>query len=83
LNPETTPHTWEEKLVYYADKLVEGGQLAGLDQRISALQRRYQLDGQILKDVLISLRKMEDEICASILLERHQLLEQVRRMMWE
>jgi len=83
LNPETTPHTWEEKLVYYADKLVEGGQLAGLDQRISALQRRYQLDGQILKDVLISLRKMEDEICASIPLERHQLLEQVRRMMWE
>ena len=52
-------------------------------EEISALQRRYQLDGQILKDVLISLRKMEDEICASILLERHQLLEQVRRMMWE
>ncbi len=41
LRPERFPRTWEEKLVFLADKLVEGKEVVGLRRRLSALLRRY------------------------------------------
>jgi putative hydrolase of the HAD superfamily len=35
------PRTWEEKLVYYADKLIESTRLVSLAERMAALNQRY------------------------------------------
>jgi putative hydrolase of the HAD superfamily len=35
------PRTWEEKLVFFADKLVEGDRLVGFTTRLEALKARY------------------------------------------
>ena len=41
LHDEGCPTTWEERLVFYADKVVEGDAVVGVDRRIAALSRRY------------------------------------------
>lgn len=41
LRPRNLPKTWEEKLVFYADKLVEEDKVVGLEARLSALRARY------------------------------------------
>ena len=62
LDDAIKPRTWEEKLVYYADKWVEGGSLVGLTERIQALRRRYNLDGDKLEKTWVLLREIEGEI---------------------
>jgi putative nucleotidyltransferase with HDIG domain len=41
LNSQKAPRTWEEKLVYYADKLVDGQRFVGINTRLEILQKRY------------------------------------------
>ncbi len=41
LRPGIAPRTWEEKVVFLADKLVEQERLVGLSARLSALKERY------------------------------------------
>ncbi|MGB9757599.1 MAG: HD domain-containing protein [Candidatus Bipolaricaulaceae bacterium] len=41
LRPGKSPQTWPEKIVFYADKLVEGAEVVGLRARLSALWERY------------------------------------------
>jgi len=42
------PRTWEQKLVYYADKLVEKNELVSVDERLAGLQERYRIDSVIM-----------------------------------
>lgn len=63
--PDTAPRTWEQKLVYLADKLVEGSRLEGLEERVDSLRRRYPLDDSRIAATLPALLAMRDEICAA------------------
>lgn len=62
LDPHTAPRTWEEKLVYYADKLVEGAQLVGIEARLEALAQRYPAYAEQIQSCLAPLAALEDEI---------------------
>ncbi len=48
-DPDSAPITWEQKLVYFADKIIEGGRLATLDERVAALCLRYPQDSTEIK----------------------------------
>lgn len=39
-DPADRPETWEEKLVYYADRLADGGRLVGIEARMAGLVKR-------------------------------------------
>ena len=57
--------TWEEKLVYYADKRVLGDRIVSLDERMNYLRRRYGITKKRLKtinDAEPLLKKLEREI---------------------
>lgn len=41
LQPGRLPSSWPEKLVFLADKWVEGSRVVGLEARLSALKKRY------------------------------------------
>lgn len=41
LRSDRLPRTWEEKLVFYADKVVEEDEVVGVEGRLSALRARY------------------------------------------
>jgi putative nucleotidyltransferase with HDIG domain len=41
LRPGRFPKNWPEKIVFLADKLVEGEEVVGLEARLSALKERY------------------------------------------
>lgn len=60
------PSTWEQKLVHYADKIAEGARLVTLEQRIAALQQRYESEREYIQNCLPSLRVLQDEICQAL-----------------
>lgn len=41
LRPGIAPRTWEEKVVFLADKMVEGAEVVGVERRLSCLEERY------------------------------------------
>ena len=41
LDPTDRPATWEEKLVFYADKIVEDNEVVSVAERMAALRQRY------------------------------------------
>lgn len=62
LEKENAPQTWEQKLVYFADKLIEGGQLASLEDRLAALKLRYAHDSATIQACAPALYSLQDEI---------------------
>lgn len=66
LNPARCPVTWEEKLVYYADKLVEKNQLVLIEERIAGLKKRYPMGPDSLDELMPEIKKLESAICAII-----------------
>ncbi|MRR32060.1 HDIG domain-containing protein, partial [bacterium] len=78
LDEKRAPHTWEEKLVYYADKLVEKNEVVPVEQRLAGLQERYQIDSGILFDELTPrIKELEGEICTNIGSTPKLLLERI------
>jgi putative hydrolase of the HAD superfamily len=58
------PRTWEQKLVYYADKLVEKNELVSVDERLAGLQERYRIDSGIMfTELTPRIKALEAEIC--------------------
>ena len=43
-NPARQPKTYEEKIVFYADKRVKGNKIVSLEERFSDLKKRYNID---------------------------------------
>ena len=41
---EFTPRTWEEKIVFYADKRVKGDKIVSVDERFEYIKQRYKKD---------------------------------------
>ncbi len=60
------PKTWEEKLVYYADKRVNHDHIVSLMDRFEYLRERYPMLGDELNIVWPLIRELEDEIFSII-----------------
>jgi putative hydrolase of the HAD superfamily len=75
---DSCPSTWEEKLVYYADKLVEGGQVVSMDVRMQALRERYNIDPQQVKAVIAEIRALEQKICLAVGCTKEELLTRLQ-----
>ena len=58
-NPERQPKTYEEKIVFYADKRVKGSQVVSLEERFADLKKRYDID--LTKEFEFS-KKVEKEL---------------------
>jgi|SRR3989338_7941824 len=43
-NPERQPNTYEEKIVFYADKRAKGNKIVSLEERFADLKKRYDID---------------------------------------
>lgn len=60
------PQTWEEKLVHYADKLVEEDQIVPLEERLASLQRRYPGFAASLRQCRPQIEALEADICGQL-----------------
>ena len=72
--------TWEEKLVFYADKLVEGHAIVTTQERLKALRMRYQPDEDLFGRCETPLHEMEIEICTRLGLNPLDLIDRLARM---
>ncbi len=79
LEPNGGPATWEEKLVHYVDKVVEGDQVVSLDERLRALSGRYPENTERMYACLPALRALEAEIAAALGVPQPELLSSLRR----
>ncbi len=74
------PETWEEKLVHYADKIVEEDEVVGLADRVTALSCRYVSDANRIAQALPQLLSLEEEIVRSLRAARDSLLAEVQTL---
>ena len=58
-DPARQPKTYEEKIVFYADKMVKGNKIVSLEERFADLKKRYNTD---LKKEFEFTKKIEKEI---------------------
>lgn len=58
--------TWEQKLVYFADKLVEGSHLIPLEERIKSLKKRYPHEAERIASFEPGLSRLQDEILSHL-----------------
>ncbi|HEY9076463.1 MAG TPA: HAD-IIIA family hydrolase [Anaerolineaceae bacterium] len=72
------PVTWEQKIVYYADKLVDGDRLVPIEDRLSSLARRYPEITSNLPEYQQALITLQTQICAAAGLSPTALLEKIR-----
>jgi HAD superfamily hydrolase (TIGR01509 family) len=82
LDAESRPTTWEEKLVHYADKVVEGDRVVSLDERLQALYGRYPESAGRMRHCLPALRALEAEICAALQIPQPELQAMLRNAGW-
>ncbi|MCR4391849.1 MAG: HAD-IA family hydrolase [Candidatus Acetothermia bacterium] len=75
-----TPVTWEEKLVHYADKVVEGDEVVGLVARVTALSCRYTAQGAEIAQALPGLLALEEEIAAAAGVAPGDLLDELGQL---
>lgn len=78
LQPEITPRTWEEKLVYFADKLVEGSRMVGLDDRVASLRQRYPHDSTKIAAMAPALYTLQDELCSALGIPSSELVPRLK-----
>ena len=65
VEPGNEPKTWEEKVLYYADKLVMHDKEVTLKQRLRDLDKRYSADGNVpdnIKEAKKRAAQIEEEI---------------------
>lgn len=80
IHDDRRPRTWEEKLVYFADKLVEEGEIVTFRERLAALQERYKgpTSESNLNVLIDTIAALELEICRPLNWTPEQLLKQLR-----
>ncbi len=80
LRPGQGPRTWEEKLVFYADKIVEEDEVVGLEGRLRELRARYpRFHGEIAKGEPF-LRDVQNKILLVLGLREPELLALLREL---
>lgn len=57
------PRTWEEKLVYFCDKLVNGAGLVSPEERLADLQRRHSIVSPDFPRVHAAVQALQNELC--------------------
>ena len=57
---EFVPKTWEEKIVFYADKRAKGDKVVSVDERFEYIKQRYKKDN-VEKEVNFT-KKIEKEL---------------------
>ncbi len=62
---ENAPRTWEEKLVYFADKLAEGERLVEVEERLEALQNRHRVRAAQIEQARLPLLALKGQIAAA------------------
>ncbi len=65
LDAENAPRSWEEKLVYFADKLAEEARLVEVEERLAGLQKRHHLEASQIEQVRQPIMAMKEEIAAA------------------
>lgn len=79
IEDDRRPITWEQKLVHFADKLVEGAELVPVEARIHALKNRYPEFAEGLGASLPRLLEMQDEICELLEITPDRMIERLRK----
>ncbi|HAZ27218.1 TPA: hypothetical protein DCY67_01185 [Candidatus Acetothermia bacterium] len=74
------PVTWEEKLVHYADKIVEDDRVAGLTERLNSLAQRYPAEADRVSQALPFLLGLEKEILSKLPAPRGAIMAELRRL---
>ncbi len=84
-DPQAGPRTWEEKLVYFADKLVEGSQVVPFEERLQALRRRYHYEEEVhpISEIVPALENLQAEICQAIRLAPDELVPKLRSYLFK
>ncbi len=63
VGPDPAPITWEQKLVYFADKLMERNGLVSLQERLDLLQQRYTLDPNRMAQLKPAILDLQAGLC--------------------
>lgn len=66
LDTEFAPRTWEEKLVYFADKLAEGSRVVVVEERLHSLRQRYPQHVESIDATAPAILRMQKELCAAM-----------------
>jgi hypothetical protein len=77
-DPDTQPLTWEQKLVYFADKIIEADRPASIAERAVGLCRRYPESCDQIKKTLPALFAMQEELCAAAVIPASDLIQRLR-----
>lgn len=78
-DPAERPATWEQKLVYYADKIVEGDRVVGVAGRMEGFRQRYPEYAAEFDRCRPSVLQLEAEICARLGVSPTTLLDRANR----
>jgi putative hydrolase of the HAD superfamily len=82
-DPQDSPQSWEEKLVYFADKLVEGSGVVTFEERLQVLQSRYKMDEALISKIGPALENLQAEICQAIRVPPGELIPKLRRFLFK
>lgn len=72
--PERMPLTWEQKVVFFADKLVETGSVVTIEERIAGLQKRYKIPPVDVARNKPALEALQAEICTACGIQPSELV---------
>jgi putative hydrolase of the HAD superfamily len=84
-DPQDAPQSWEEKLVYFADKLVEGSEVVPFAERLQALRRRYKLDDEQhpISEIVPALEHLQADICQAMRISPADLVPKLRSYLFK
>ncbi|MEW6178770.1 MAG: HAD-IIIA family hydrolase [Chloroflexota bacterium] len=83
LEEAKSPRSWEEKIVYYADKLVENGRVVPFSTRMDALRQRYAMDGALVERLAEAIPSLERELTAPLGWTIEELVENLQQAFWK
>lgn len=78
LRPGQWPRTWPEKIVFLADKLLEGAEVVGLSARLLFLKERYPEFQEEIAAGEVFARALQNQILVALGFTEPELLEMLR-----
>ncbi|MFN3347083.1 MAG: HDIG domain-containing metalloprotein [Candidatus Bipolaricaulaceae bacterium] len=80
LGPGHLPHSWPEKLVFLADKWVEGAKVVGLTARLAALRERYPQFQEKIAACEPFVRTLQNQVLLALGLTEAELLGELQKL---
>lgn len=74
LEPDVEDRPWEDKLVFFVDKLVEGDEIVTFNRRLEALKNRYPAYRPTMERAESGIWELNDQICSILFIPDHQEL---------